>query len=111
MSFLGSIICQEGIFKSHQNNLAGDLVEMMMESLKLRGNDMSKFYITYGNDSKLAHCYSEIESDSFMHGREEAMKVTKGKFAFFYDHSDFVGQITKFNLTKVPLQPAESVVW
>lgn len=70
-----------------------------------------KFYVTYGNDSKLAHCYSEIESNSFMSARQEADRVTKGKYAFFYDAHDFVGQITKFNLTKVPLQPAESVVW
>jgi hypothetical protein len=69
------------------------------------------FYVTYGNDSTLGQCYSEIESDSFMHAREEAFRVTKGKFAFFYDAHDFANQITKFGLTKVPLQPAEHVVW
>jgi hypothetical protein len=72
---------------------------------------MGKFYVTYGNDSKLEHCYSEIESDSFQHAREEAMRVTHGKFGFFYDEHDFAGQITKFGLTKVDLQPAENVVW
>ena len=72
---------------------------------------MAKFYVTYGNDSNLESCYSEIESDSFMHAREEAFRVTGGKFAFFYDAHDFVGQIAKFGLQKVPLQPATSVVW
>lgn len=66
---------------------------------------MAKFYVTYSNYSTLEHCYSEIESNSFMHAREEAFKVTKGRFAFFYDARDFINQITKFNLKKVPLQP------
>lgn len=70
-----------------------------------------KFYVTYGNDSKLSHCYSEIESNSFMTAREEAFRVTKGKFSFFYDAHDFAGQINKYNLTEVELQPAESTVW
>ena len=70
-----------------------------------------KFYVTYGNDSKLKHCYSEIESNSFMSARQEVDRITKGKFAFFYDEHRFAGQIVKYGLTKVPLQPAESTVW
>ena len=69
---------------------------------------MAKFFVTYGFGTNLAHCYSEIEAENHDKGREIAFEATKGKFAFFYNEKEFEGQVERYALHKVELQPQVS---
>ena len=66
---------------------------------------MPKFYITYGNNSDLADCYSEIEAADYPAARVEVMLRTNGQFAFMYEEKDFARAIGRFALTQVDLRP------
>ena len=66
---------------------------------------MAKFFVTYGTGTNLANCYSVIEADEYDQARQKAFEVTEGKFAFIYDEEQFFGQIEKWDLTEVELQP------
>ena len=66
---------------------------------------MAKFFVTYGFGTNLAHCYSEIEAEDHAKAREIVDEVTKGKFAFFYSEENFEGQVERYALHKVDLQP------
>ena len=66
---------------------------------------MAKFFVTYGSGTNLANCYSAIEADSYEQARQKAFEVTSGKFAFMYDEEQFTGQVERWNLTEVELQP------
>lgn len=63
------------------------------------------FYVTYGLGSNLAGCYSEVTASTPREAREEIDAVTGGAFAFMYNAGGFVGQIAKYSLKRVPLQP------
>jgi hypothetical protein len=64
-----------------------------------------QFFVTYGLNSNLAHNFSIIEAEDESRARDTAIIMTKGQFAFLYDRTRFAGQVEKFGLTEVPLQP------
>ena len=64
-----------------------------------------KLYVTYGSGSNLAGCYSVAYGEDYDECRRVAMLHTGGKFAFTYTEAEFEGQIERFGLSEVPLQP------
>ena len=64
-----------------------------------------KLFITYGCESNLARNYSVVEGADYDTCREQAFLLTEGRFAFSYTEEEFAGQIEKYGLTEVPLQP------
>lgn len=67
---------------------------------------MPNFYVTYGYGSNLRHKYSKIEAKDYYEARVKVFDATGGKFAFIYDEEMFEGQVEKYNLKEVPLQPS-----
>lgn len=68
-----------------------------------------KLYITYGSGSDRANCYSVVEGTDYAECREIVNNVTHGKFAFDYTEDRFVGQVERFDLTKVELGPQVTI--
>lgn len=64
-----------------------------------------KIYITYACGSALRNNYSVVEGEDYSDCRAKAHAVTGGKFAFAYTEGEFDGQIERYGLTEVPLQP------
>ena len=64
-----------------------------------------KLYVTYGSGSNLAGCYSIAYGEDYDECRKIANLHTRGKFAFTYTEAQFEGQIERFGLSEVPLQP------
>jgi len=64
-----------------------------------------KIYVTYGCGGNLANCYSEVFCEDYEQGRRHVDQVTGGKFAFVYGEESFAGQVEKYGLQLVDLQP------
>jgi hypothetical protein len=65
---------------------------------------MPKFYVTYGNNSNLAGCYSEVDAFDYADARERIMRVTQGQFAFMYTEVEYDKAIGAWGLTKIDLR-------
>ena len=65
---------------------------------------MENFYITYSNNSNLAHCFSKVPARDYSAARATVNCAIGSSFAFMYDDEDFSGQVEKYGLTEVPLQ-------
>lgn len=65
----------------------------------------NEFFVTYACGSNLANNFSIIQAYDEDEASDIAHIVTKGKFAFLYTRQTFAGQVEKYNLTEVPLQP------
>lgn len=68
---------------------------------------MPEFFVTYGFGSNLKNCYSKVTGPDYSTARALVDDVTEGKFAFMYDAERFAGQVEKYGLTEVPLQPQQ----
>lgn len=68
-----------------------------------------KLFVTYGFGYHLANCYSEVEGTSLEDCRRHVDLVTRGKYAFTYTAEQFKGQVEKYGLKKVDLQPQRKV--
>jgi hypothetical protein len=66
---------------------------------------MPKFFVTYGNNSDLADCYSEIEAPDYDSARAHVIRITDGQFAFMYEEKDYPRAIGRFALSQVDLRP------
>jgi len=66
---------------------------------------LKKFYVTYGNN--LIGKYSVVEAENYWKAREIVFEKIGRFFAFIYSDPEFSGQIEKFDLKEIPLQPME----
>jgi hypothetical protein len=64
-----------------------------------------KLYTTYSCATNLRNNYSVVEGEDHGDCRAKIHEVTGGKFAFAYTEEEFEGQIERYGLTEVPLQP------
>jgi len=71
--------------------------------------NLQTFYVTYGCGSKLAGKYSVVQGPDYLTARRTVNDVTRGEFGFIYDQDDFKGQIEKYGLKEVALQPQGKV--
>lgn len=76
--------------------------------------DLKNFYVTYGNGSNLASCYSVVQALDEETARNAVFNVTKGHHAFIYDETHWTlygtkdeTQAEKYGLTIVDLQPQQ----
>lgn len=68
-----------------------------------------ELFVTYGCGTTLANCYSVVKGRDFAECREYVERITGGKFAFTYTESEFAGQVEKYGLRLVPLQPQRTL--
>jgi hypothetical protein len=73
---------------------------------------MAKFFVTYGNVTRQARCYSVVERDSRQEARDYVFRVIGGAFAFMYDEDQWKEhtgqtQAERFGLIEIPLQAHE----
>ena len=64
-----------------------------------------KLFITYGVGSNLGRNYSVVEGADYDACREHVFLITEGRFGFTYTEEQFAGQVEKWGMTEVPLQP------
>ena len=69
-----------------------------------------KLYVTYGMGSKLGKCYSVVEGLDYGVCRRMVEAGTNCEFAFDYTEEEFAGQVDKYGLTEVPLQPQGPII-
>lgn len=63
------------------------------------------FFVTYGNGTNLAHCYSLVKANTYDEAREKVFAAIGNKFASMYDVADLARQTAAYGLVEVPLQP------
>lgn len=64
-----------------------------------------KLYVTYGQGYEQHNCYSVVEAASIEACRRIVNDVTKGRYAFYYTEENFAGQVERWGLREIPLQP------
>jgi len=64
-----------------------------------------KLYVTYGYNSNLRNNFSEVEGETLEECYRQINDTTRGQYAFTYDEFGFAGQVERYGLTEVPLQP------
>lgn len=64
-----------------------------------------KLYVTYSLGSKLKHCYSVVEGLDYGVCRRMVEAGTNCEFAFCYTEDEFAGQVERYGLKPVLLQP------
>ncbi len=66
---------------------------------------MRDYFVTYAVGSKLNGCYSTVQAPDPVSARRTVDRITKGQFAFMHDEEGFRGQVERFGLKEVALQP------
>lgn len=64
-----------------------------------------KLYVTYGNGYDQRHCYSIVEGVDIIDCMTQVQRICGPRYAFTYTEEDFVGQVERYDLTLIPLQP------
>jgi hypothetical protein len=63
------------------------------------------FYVTYGGGTQQAQCYSIVWAEDYSQARKTINESIGNKFAFVCDEAGFEGQVEKYDLQEIPLQP------
>jgi len=82
-----------------------DVSDQLNEKNNASDARLFPFYVTYGNGTNLAYCYSAIQAKDYEEARKLVIDVCGPKFAFIYDAEQFAGQVEVYNLKLVALQP------
>lgn len=79
----------------------------MMTVSKGRGKppEVKTLFVTYGHGSNLRDCYSVVQGSSWKACYDRIREGTGGKYAFCYSPEEFAGQVERYGLVEVPLQP------
>lgn len=64
-----------------------------------------KLHVTYGYNSNLRNNFSVVEGETLAELFQKINDITHGQYAFTYDEFGFAGQVERYGLTEVPLQP------
>jgi len=82
-----------------------DVSNQLNEKNNASDTRLFPFYVTYGNGTNLAHCYSIVQAKDYDDARRQVVDICGYRFAFIYDAGAFKGQVETYNLQLAALQP------